>query len=514
VLTAATQDEHKRAVLLALVTTGLVLAAALGTILDPSVAVIVAALSILPLAAAYVIRFPWVALGLYIVIAPWVMRSTEIELGAGIPNLNFERLGIYGISALVLFRILVNKGDRLPFTRFDRAWLMLIGAMLLSGIVMGRTPPQTVRQIVNENIYPFALYFGMKHLVSRPKQVRILAIFLLLSALFMGTHAFLDQILGMHLSKIDRASITTHAQLKEIGGLHNLQTNRAGGPLGNSVVLGVSMVQGVVLGFFLLLTDRSKPIRALALIGMAMCGIGWVVTYTRSVYFALFCCGPLLWLWYPRFRKAIMIAGGVGFLVLIAYLPVAISDPENRLLNIGSIFERFGMWITSLYFIKASPLFGHGYGFETYPWLKTQNLVPRIELIGQRYLMSNTTPHDEFLRMTIAMGVIGLVLYCRFLWTMFGELNRFRKELPWMHLPMMRTYIIVAACGMIGFYGQGVFTDMTAMNYADTEVFLFLGAVLGVYENFKRSKSCHAHWVRSAGEAREPGPRSDPLNRL
>lgn len=513
-LTAATQDEHKRAVLLSLVATGLVLAAALGTTLNPIVALIVAALAVLPLAAAYVIRFPWVALGLYIVIAPWVMRSTELELGAGIPNLNFERLGIYGISALVLFRILVNKGDRLPFTRFDRAWLMLIGAMLLSGIVMGRTPPQTVRQVVNENIYPFALYFGMKHLVSRPKQVRLIAIFLLISALFMGIHAFMDQVLGMHLSKIDRSSITTHAQLKEIGGLHNLQANRAGGPIGNSVVLGVSMVQGVVLGFFLLLTDRSKAIRILGLFGMVMCGIGWVVTYTRSVYFALFCCGPLLWFWYPRFRKAILIGAGTGLLALFAYLPIAISDPENRLLNIGSIFERFGMWITSLYFIKASPLIGHGYGFETYPWLKTQNLVPRIEVIGQRYLMSNTTPHNEFLRMTITMGVIGLVLYCRFLWTMFGELNRFRKELPWMHLPAMRAFIIVAACGMIGFYGQGVFTDMTAMNYADTEVFLFLGAVLGVYENYKRNKAQFGYWREQAEDETELGPKPDPLNQF
>lgn len=518
-LTATTLDEHKRAISLALLTTGLVLAAALGSVMEPLAAFAIAALAMAPLALVYLVHAPWVMLGIYIIVAPWVLRATEIELGAGIPNLNFERLGIYGIFAIVLFRILTGKQDRLPLTTFDRAWLMLIGAMLLSGLVMGRTPPQTVRQVVNENLYPFIAYFGMKHLVSRPKQARTVAMFLMLAATILGLHAFADQVLGLQLSKVDRSSITTNAQIQELGGFHSLQLNRAGGPLGNSIVLGVSLIQGAVLGFFLFLTERRLLVRALAATALVFCSIGVAVTYTRSVYFAFLCCTPFLWFWYPRFRRAILVGGGLGALAILAYLPIAVSDPENRLLNFGSILERFGMWVTSFYFIKASPLIGHGYGFDTYPALKAQGLVPHLEFIGQRYLASNTTPHNEFLRMWITMGVVGLALYCRFLWTMFAELNHFRKSLAATpHLRSMRPLIIVAACGMVGFYGQSVFTDMTAMNYADTVVFMFLGVVLGVHDNHRRKESNYAYWSQrgraegSGQNAGALGARPDPLN--
>ncbi|MAE69952.1 MAG: hypothetical protein CME06_05735, partial [Gemmatimonadetes bacterium] len=298
--------------------------------------------------------------------------------------------------------------------------------------------------------------------------------------------------------------------LVEIGGLHNLQVNRAGGPMGNSITLGVSMIQGIVLGFFLLLTERKLPARTLAISALLFCSVGALVTYTRSVYFAFLLCAPLLWLWFPRLRKAMLVGSALGVLGVAVAIPIAMSNPDNRILNIGSIFERFGMWVTSFYFIKASPLIGHGYGFDTYPFLKTQDLVPRLELIGRRYYLSNTTPHNEFLRMTIAMGVVGLVLYCRFLWTMIGELNRFREDLPQMGLEPMRPFVIAAACGMIGFYGQSLFTDMTAMNYADTVVFLFLGTVLGVRENALAGNTGSPENRPDRGTRREPAP--DPMN--
>ncbi len=504
------QNESRRGIALALVATGLVLAAAVAAVIDPFLGIALALASLAPLVLAGVAHAPWVAVGLYVIIAPWVMRATEIELGAGIPNLNFERLGIYGITAFVLLGILVGRRDRLPFTSFDRAWLMLIGAMIVSGVLMGRTPPQTFRQVINENIYPFLIYFGMKHVVTRPAQVRTIAISLMLAATLLGLHAFVDQVLGLGIGKVDRASITTNLQMDEIGGLHNLQVNRAGGPMGNSIVLGVSMIQGVVLGFFLLLTEKRLPARILAIAAVLLCSVGALVTYTRSVYFAFLLCAPLLWLWFPRLRKAMVVGGTLGVLGVAVAIPIAVSNPDNRILNIGSIFERFGMWVTSFYFIKASPLVGHGYGFDTYPFLKTQDLLPRLEFIGRRYYLSNTTPHNEFLRMTITMGVVGLALYCRFLWTMIGELNRFRKRLPQMGLEPMRPFVIAAACGMIGFYGQSLFTDMTAMNYADTVVFLFLGAVLGVRENALAGGGESPEDRPRGRVAREPTP--DPMN--
>ncbi len=491
--------EHNTAKTLLLVGVGAacVLAAAAGSVVSSSAAPALVGLALVPVVAAAVVRGPWVAVGLYVIIAPWIMHATEIELGAGVPNLNFERLGIYGVTALVMFGILAGKVDRLRLTRFDQSWLMLIAAMILSGVLMGLTPPQTVRQVVNENVYPFLIYFGMKHLVRTPEQVRSITISLVIAAVLLAGHAWVDQVLGLQIGKVDRAAITTHAQAAQIGGLHSLQLNRAAGPMGNSVTLGVSMIQGAVLGFFLLLTEGKRWIRVLGAAAIALCGVGMLVTYTRSVYFAFLLCAPLLWLWVPRLRKAILALGALGLFGLALYLPLAFSDPDNRILNLGSIFERFGMWATSFYFIKASPLVGHGYGFETYPHLKTLDLVPRLEFIGRRYYLSNTTPHNEFLRMLVTMGVVGLVLYCRYLWTMFSGLNRFRKRLPAMGLEAMRPYVVGAACGLVGFYGQCLFTDMTAMNYADTVVFLFFGAVMGVYENAR---------LRSAPTAPEPAP--------
>lgn len=167
----------------------------------------------------------------------------------------------------------------------------------------------------------------------------------------------------------------------------------------------------------------------------------------------------------------------------MGFLTYAISQPENRLNNRGSINERMGCYTLSYHFIKDAPLLGHGYGYSTYPDLRAQNIAPRSKWASRRDQSVNNTPHSEILRMLITMGVVGLTLYAYFLWTLFGELRRFRRDLARLGLESMRPYIIMAACTGIAFYGQSLFTDMTAMNYVDTLLFVTLGAVLGVYEH-------------------------------
>jgi hypothetical protein len=465
---------------------GLILVMVLAVQLDPLWGLVLGAITLAPLAVAVARRFPLEAVGTWIVLAPWLFRSTEIELGAGIPNLNFERFGIYTIVLVLLVLLLTRRKQWLPLTSFDKAFLLFIGAMLISGLVMGSTPPQTFRQVVSENVFPFVLYFSMKHLITKPQQVRTLALFLLLAATLLACHAFADQVLGMKLGKVDRRTITTHAQLQALGGYHNLQWNRAGGPLGNSILLGVSLVQGVVLAVMLFVSERRRLVRLFALCALVLCGIGIIVTYTRSVYISTLLCGPVVWFWYPRFRRQFLLFGLVSGIVAGGYLIYAIGQPENRLNNRGSINERMGCYTLSYHFIKDAPLLGHGYSYATYPELRARNIAPRSELVSRRDQRVNNTPHSEILRIWITMGLVGLAIFARYLWTLFGELRRFRRDLPRLGLESMRPYVIMATCSSIAFYGQCPFTDMTAMNYADTVLFLTLGAILGVYENALR----------------------------
>lgn len=465
----------------------LVTAIAVGIMKEPMAGLGLGALALSTFALGLVASFPWACLGIFVIVAPWVLKDYEIELGAGIPNLNFERLGIYGITLIVFYSILTGRRDRLPFTLFDKAFAALIIAMMVSGVTMGHTPPQTVRQVVNENVYPFLVYIGMKHLVTKPSQVRVIAIGLVFASLFLALHAFSDQVLGLNVyDKQSRDSLVFASQRGDLIGMHSLQENRASGPLGNSITLGISLVQGLVLGFLLLLTERTRWLKWLGGAATFFCGVGVLVTYTRSVYVGLLLCVPLLWLWYPRIRKAILGSVASATVGLLLYLPIVLANPENRMLNTGSLWERLGMWISSLYFIKASPVVGHGYGWETYAKLKTESVLPQFDFIPTHYLLANSTPHNEFLRMGVTMGLVGIILYTAFLWTMGRELRQFNAELEARNLTSMRIYVLAAACGMVAFYGQSIFTDMTAMAYADTVVFLFLGAVLGVYDNARR----------------------------
>jgi len=457
--------------------------AATTVIAGPVTGGIIAALGLAPLGVAVMRRYPWASIGIYLVLIPWVVRASEIELGTGIPNLDFERLGIYGISSLVLFQVATRKRRLLRLTHFDRIFLLFIAMMLISGVIMGQSPPQTVRQVVSENCYPFALYFSMKHLVRRPGEVRALALFAVAAAVLLAAHACGDQVLGLGLGKVERESITTYQQLAELGGYHSLQENRAAGPLGNSVTLGVSLIQGIVLAFFFIVNERGRTLRLCMVAALGLCGIALLVTYTRSVYIALVLCGLLIWSWMPRLRRALAVATILSGIAALGYLSTVITDDDNRLLKLGSIEERIGAYSITYYFVKASPIIGHGYGYQTYPHLKSQNLVPRLDFVSRHNQFVNNAPHSEIGRILITMGVVGLAIFGRYLWTMFGELADFRRHLEELELQAMLPWIVAAACGMIAFYGQGPFTDMTAMHYADTVVFLFLGAVLGVYEN-------------------------------
>ncbi|QHL86548.1 hypothetical protein GU926_03465 [Nibribacter ruber] len=104
-------------------------------------------------------------------------------------------------------------------------------------------------------------------------------------------------------------------------------------------------------------------------------------------------------------------------------------NAANKAENWNGLTLRMAKWRCALDVIEKNPLLGVGVGDVKDEIVKAYQARNFIYAVQNRF-----DPHNQFLEMAIALGVVGLLV---FVWLLMASLNLFLKSRNWMALPFM-----------------------------------------------------------------------------
>jgi O-antigen ligase len=247
-------------------------------------------------------------------------------------------------------------------------------------------------------------------------------------------------------------------------GLADSGRNRLLGTLTHPNMLAYYLLLPITLAVFVFLNIKKTRIEAWAYLAIAAFLIFILFfTYTRGAYIALLII--FLVVGVLKFRKFLLASGLI--LLLIYALSLPLQDRVNSLFNAatdGSINWRLDMWGDGLTYFQAKPLVGYGFGLSDEVF--TQN---------SSYAVASPDPHNDYLRLALDGGAIGLGIYLLLISVLFFcLLAEYRRE-PRARLKMINLFILALALAIYALsFGDNLLND-TALQW---DFWILIGALL------------------------------------
>jgi len=215
------------------------------------------------------------------------------------------------------------------------------------------------------------------------------------------------------------------------------------------------------------------------LIALAVAFVQCVVTSkTRVVWIAAPVALGLVGLRVPRLRVlTAILATGLAAQVLLA--PVLGVDPwglRDRMTETAPIYDRVAVSLTAANMIWHRPLFGFGLGINTFQREKPSYRGSWGGL-SARWGEYPGHPHNEFLNVTVLMGIVGLAAYLALLGTSWSALSAVSVQQPDTS-PRASQLAVVAQAALLILVITGQAHDVMYMSYPQVLVLFLLGMAI------------------------------------
>lgn len=379
---------------------------------------------------------------LYILLLPWQSIYLFREISIDGEKWHYGTIGIYPstIIALILIGTLIIGKiiHKIPLTKIDHPTLFIgiffIGFSALSSFW---THDQSIA-LYNTAIFllGFLLYLFLPRGVVSFKTATIL---LLIGASLHSLIA-LTQFLTQSIDPQTLLNISAH--LSESGATATITDTtgrwlRAYGGMTHPNILGGFLILSTLLGMHAYIqTQKSHATtRTALLIGMSLCFIGLVITFSRSAWIAfiigLIITAILLWHRRQSFFNKIQIP-------LIAFMSIAllflISFPdlfftrsiENTSLEHNSLSDRALYIDHAKHLVRNAPLIGVGYGNMTI--ISYEESIDPLKQIWQYQPV-----HNVFLLILTELGIIGFILFIALLSVVMHKIWKISENHPRTH---------------------------------------------------------------------------------
>jgi len=242
--------------------------------------------------------------------------------------------------------------------------------------------------------------------------------------------------------------------------------NRIYGTFAHPNLLAFYLIMPIALSLFIFLTGEKKKINYLFYL-IPLFGYITVLslTYTRGAWLAfiilIFIIGVL------RYRLFL-----ISFFIIIFFFYIGIEPINNRVNDLlknnpdSSISWRINLWKNGMKYISEKPLLGYGTGTSKELILKKR---------GPQY--GSSDPHNDYLKITLENGFLGLVSYIFLIISLMYNLAIKYKNF---HTPKFKTLYITFLSITISFYILS-FADNILRNTAlEWTYWSLIGALLAV----------------------------------
>lgn len=256
-------------------------------------------------------------------------------------------------------------------------------------------------------------------------------------------------------------------------GLIEGEQNRLYGTFVHPNMLAFFIVFIITLTTFIWLNiKRTRVDRYVYLLLSLVLLTALLFTYTRGAYLILlaliFIVGLL------KFRKFLYVS--LLFLFLFYLVTPTLQDRVNSLFQsdpYSSISWRVDLWRDEISYIKQSPLKGYGSG-----------LASTVIANNRDWRLGSTEPHNDFLRVALDSGLLGLTLYIFLLVSLLWNLknNYFLTSAP--RLKMLNLFILAFALALFALSAGDNILDDTALQWS---FWVLVGALMAVSTSSKLS---------------------------
>lgn len=312
--------------------------------------------------------------------------------------------------------------------------------------------------------------FSIDRLTSLTEWVRLLSIFslYLLGYLFIKTEKDLNKLIKIIiLSALIPSALAIFQYFSQTGmslpfeGIYN----RIFGTFAHPNLFAYYLIIPVSILIYTYFVSDKKKIESLFLVFLsAVFFVVLILTFTRGAWLALIIFIFIIGI--VKYRKFLFIAFIILILSYLLITPIK-SRVDDLISNpTSSITWRLGLWSDSLNYVKERLFFGQGTGTA-----KEYILDKRGPQFG------SSDPHNDYLKISLENGVLGLILYMLLITTLIYNLIKRYLSASQLNIKVFMLFLIALS---ISFYIMS-FVDNVLRNTAMQWVFWSLvGAGFGL----------------------------------
>jgi O-antigen ligase len=436
----------------------------------------------------------------------WLTASLIGAVSTGSGVLQYDRLAFLALVAAWLTEVATGRRSVTKPGWVEALMLGFLIVTIASAIASHQlpalssdVPPHYARPISMVNtiqeavLFPFAMFYLARQLLTERARIVRLMWFLTAVGLYMGlTNVFTE--LGPNSLVFPRDILNPAAGLVTPG------QGRARGIFLNGAPTGASIVLAFVAATFLA-TERSVRGRRLALATLPVMLVGVYYTHTRApivsmlvvlIFMAALWRGARRWFALTLAVLAVLAALNLGNL----------TSSDRTKGGVGSSLEvqdRLNIAATGLWAVEQKPLFGWGlgrYGELNTDFHRTWGGTPWIRGYGD-------IGHNTELAIAVELGLAGLAVWLAILVAIAVSVRRAARRLPSAGVVSRRLALGFWCAGLAWLINEGLI-DMRLFPFVNAVIFVWAGMVVGAAERLP------AEAQEPAAPATLPAPAGTP----
>lgn len=372
---------------------------------------------------------PFTTFIVWLVVAPLGINYLQLELGAGLPNITFDRAILLSLGSMILAKALA---DRKGLTKPSLAEALLLAYLFYNLLSLVVRPPEELLTVVQNKFNYLGLsvvvYFVTKAVIRRKEDVRTILIALVIAGTYSSLLGVYEHVTGSAWSSA-LAGEAVKLRWGDVGG------GRSGGPFGNPVAYGALVGTVAFVAVHLAFSAKGR----LAQTAYGICALinlyGCFLSFSRGAYLV----PAVLLLLMPFFardnRRKYVALTLTAMVALAVIVPVVLQNKQiyNRMYDAGTVRDRMVINATLMTVWKKNFFFGTGLGnlYDVY-WKNLTNAgtVSAMVIRGGVGPGNVVGSHNTWLSMFAELGLIGGLLYLLSFVLFLGRMMVLRARSP------------------------------------------------------------------------------------
>lgn len=395
------------------------------------------------------------------------------EILRPLPFVTMERILVFILAGMIFLKSAFVKASN---TRFSSLEILIIIFIFYAFVSLSIS---TTAERVSKDAWLFSQYalpmiaFMLGRRIQWSEQgIKIFLACLSMTGVFLAVVGILQGVFGISLFKIEYQTLTSGHEGRAYGTFSNAHTYIA------------------TLFIFLILTllqfniYRDGLARSVLLLAMLMMAVGIVLGQTRAPWGGAACALFIIFL-RDRGIRPLLVTGGViallGGLVVLWVMMDQLDSFFNRVSNVNTLAGRLAVWSTALNMIAHNPVFGVGFGADSFELHKPEYITGVGPLTAQ-YAVYLSVPHNEYLHVAVQLGILGLVVFIAILYQLIKQLFGVHLDAESSAL-RSRLGLYVGAI-VIGLLFNSMLSDTYIQEYFWLLTYFLAGLVVGTPRHF------------------------------